>query len=1381
MADRDWTELFSPINLSRGKNFYAVGKVKQVTAEDSGLEVTVHDQVDRHVSVILSNQKLLGIGCSCKEAEDGIYCAHMAAALCRLEKDYGRILIDSRDLGTGSSSKKRPGQPGHSGLSSEPGKAGPTDQGVEEKDSAKKDPAASLILEQDPKSSQKKKLNFSPEKIDLLQKQEEENYQAGHHYEKTDEEHFTEYRYFQGDQFTEGLNLPEESLKEARDLIAAKNYKPVKVSLSRKETSSASDPGGSLTGKALLESMETGYRAWSATLDFGRDKILDSYCSSKLCHYRYDRNSYLERTLCRHQIAAILLTQDYLRRFNPGDSTNDSGQLLMDLLGAGYESDRTPEKQDKDSGPANRLSKNIGLEPYLFIYDHGMEASFRIGKDNYYKIKDITDYVEAMKLHKSRQFGSKEKLLLGRDSLKEASLPWYDFLCQTVDSRQQEIDSWQIRYRTSIRDQEGPVPLKGSLPLLGERLDSFFRLACNSGQPVEANFRTDNLKNKTYLNFRVKDLRLLLEIHADIHPSSHIFQGVIMTGSCPPIFYGASMAYYMEGPYFNGIEEDQTKELKPLLDTADRGRISVRIGRNHLAYFYRRTLPRLQAMDHVDIIEYDQDLIRSYLPPAPEFTCYLDVEDGIIYCRPQVRYKDMVHSLLDLPAEERGDLRLAGYRDRDSEYEVYDLLSHYLRQQSEEDQLMYCHRKDEAVYEFLSQGLDQLSALADIEVTDRFRRLKIRRKAHFQADVSVGNNLMDLRISCDDLSKEELLDILHRYKQKKHFARLENGDYFKIDENETVEALGQLMEALQIPPGEFVEGKMQLPAYRALYLDKMFSLAPDLYTDRDQHYRDLVSHFHNVKDSGFQTPPSLQKILRSYQETGYRWLRLLDENGFGGILADDMGLGKTLQTITLFLADKLEHMERSEEAPATALVICPASLVYNWQEELGRFAPELVTGTITGSPEERQAKIENYKDYDVLISSYDLVRRDIAGYEDCLFRFIVLDEAQYIKNHRTATARSVKLLKGVSRFALTGTPIENRLSELWSIFDFLMPGFLYDYGTFRDDLEIPITRKWNEEALLMLQRMTSPFILRRLKADVLKELPEKMEEVLYARMEEDQQQLYDAQATELLQTLAAESDEDFRANKIKILSQLTRLRQICCDPRMCFDNYEGESAKLELCMELIHNLIEGEHRALIFSQFTTMLDHIKERLDQDEIPYYEITGSTPKEKRIELVHAFNQGINLKAKDKEDSTISSTKEDTFPTNTVKEDSLSENMEEEGTGPVPVFLISLKAGGTGLNLTGADVVIHYDPWWNLAAQNQATDRSHRIGQQKLVTVYRLIAKGTIEERIVDLQKSKYRLAENILGAEDVGNASLSREDLISLLEEEKKFWEAPGRNR
>ena len=310
---------------------------------------------------------------------------------------------------------------------------------------------------------------------------------------------------------------------------------------------------------------------------------------------------------------------------------------------------------------------------------------------------------------------------------------------------------------------------------------------------------------------------------------------------------------------------------------------------------------------------------------------------------------------------------------------------------------------------------------------------------------------------------------------------------------------------------------------------------------------------------------------------------------------------------------------------------------------------------------------------------------------------------------------------------MTGTPIENRLSELWSIFDYLMPGFLYGYDVFRRELEIPIVKSQDEEAMARLQKMVGPFILRRLKEDVLKDLPEKLEESRYVRLGTRQRELYDGQVLHMKERLAGRNEEDFNKDKLLILAELTRLRQICCDPSLCFEDYKGEAAKLEACLQLIQSAMDGGHRMLIFSQFAPMLEILKGNLESMQIPYYMITGSTTKEKRLEMVKEFNGG-----------------------------------------DVPVFLISLKAGGVGLNLTGADVVIHYDPWWNLAVQNQATDRAHRIGQTKKVTVYKLIAKGTIEEKIEKLQEKKKDLAEQVMGGETGQLGSLSREEILELLE-------------
>ncbi len=536
----------------------------------------------------------------------------------------------------------------------------------------------------------------------------------------------------------------------------------------------------------------------------------------------------------------------------------------------------------------------------------------------------------------------------------------------------------------------------------------------------------------------------------------------------------------------------------------------------------------------------------------------------------------------------------------------------------------------------------------------------------------------------------------------------------------SLDMLAELMDAAHVKPKDFVKGKMHLPMYRTLYLDKMLEENEGVYSSRDSHFKEVVKDFKTVKDADFEVPQSLAKIMRKYQKNGYKWLRTLETWQFGGILADDMGLGKTLQVISVLLAAKQEGRE------STSLIVAPASLVFNWGEEFQKFAPELKISLVTGTQEERQKKIKDYETFDVLVTSYDLLKRDILYYEDKQFFYEIIDEAQYIKNHMTAAAKSVKVISSKIRYALTGTPIENRLSELWSIFDYLMPGFLYGYDVFKREIETPVVKNGDESAINRLQKMVGPFILRRLKEDVLKDLPEKLEECRYVRFENAQQKLYDAQVVHMRANIESQNEADFNKNKMLILAELTRLRQICCAPSLCFENYKGEAAKLNACLELIESAMDGGHRILVFSQFKSMLGIIEEKLKEQGIEYHMITGETSKEKRVQMVKEFNEG-----------------------NT------------------PVFLISLKAGGVGLNLTGADVVIHYDPWWNLAVQNQATDRAHRIGQTKKVTVYKLIAKGTIEEKIQKLQETKKNLADQVIGGETGQLGGLSREDILDLL--------------
>lgn len=602
--------------------------------------------------------------------------------------------------------------------------------------------------------------------------------------------------------------------------------------------------------------------------------------------------------------------------------------------------------------------------------------------------------------------------------------------------------------------------------------------------------------------------------------------------------------------------------------------------------------------------------------------------------------------------------------------------------------------------------------------------MEVRRTPKISAGVSLSGNLLELSIESDELSGADLAEILSRYDRRKKYHRLKNGDFIKID-GEELSALSDMSRGLGLTEKDIAKEVIRLPKFRALYLDSQMNDKAALQMERSRDFRALIRNMKTVEDNDFEVPDNLKNVLRSYQKKGFMWLKTLEANGFGGILADDMGLGKTLQVIAFLLSQK----EEGRQSPN--LIVCPASLIYNWENEIHRFAPSLKAKVIAGNGEERAnliAGIRNEGESAVYITSYELLRRDIELYGDIQFDCQVIDEAQYIKNHSTKAAHAVKEIQASFKAALTGTPIENRLSELWSIFDYLMPGFLYSYEQFRRRIEKPVVSDGDRDAMERLQKMIAPFILRRLKSDVLKDLPEKIEENLMTRLEGEQRELYDAQVHNLKMMLSKQDEDDFNKSKIAVLAQLTRLRQLCCDPALVYEGYNGGASKVQLCKDLVTNSIESGHKILIFSQFTSMLEILEDELRKEKIDYYKLTGSTSKEERIQLVETFNRPENQ---------------------------------------VSVFLISLKAGGTGLNLTAADIVIHFDPWWNLAAQNQATDRAHRIGQQNVVNVYKLIAKDTIEENILKLQEKKRELSDVVLSGDGVGTGTFTKEELMEIL--------------
>lgn len=582
-----------------------------------------------------------------------------------------------------------------------------------------------------------------------------------------------------------------------------------------------------------------------------------------------------------------------------------------------------------------------------------------------------------------------------------------------------------------------------------------------------------------------------------------------------------------------------------------------------------------------------------------------------------------------------------------------------------------------------------------------------------------------MSMASNQFNREELAEIFSSYDRKKKYHRLKNGAFITFNEEQK-----QVMSAISDVMKNYADKKNQdiikMPLFRALYLDELLAEKESVELKKNREYRKLIGKMRSYENGDYEVPQSLESVLREYQRDGFYWIRTLKENGFGGILADDMGLGKTLQILAFLLSEKEQGKVGDE---LRTLIVAPASLVYNWKKEVERFTPQLSVCVMAGTAHERKELIQNQtSNADVWITSYDLLKRDIELYQDIVFANEIIDEAQYIKNQTTHAAKSVRLVNSSFRMALTGTPMENRLSELWSIFDYLMPGFLYSYTRFRSEIETPIVSDKDEDAMTRLRAMIHPFILRRLKKDVLKELPEKQEEIVTVALSGEQKKLYQAHSQRLKMFLEDQNDEDFAQNKLQILAELTKLRQLCCGPELLLENYKGENAKLETCIELITQAIAGGHKILLFSQFTSMLDLIGDELKKAKIDYYRIDGSVKKEARIEMVEQFQNPQNQ---------------------------------------VSVFCISLKAGGTGLNLTAADIVIHYDPWWNKAAQNQATDRAHRIGQKHAINVYQLIAEETIEQKICELQQVKEDLAEEVLSGEGISSTQFNKDEIMNLL--------------
>ena len=954
------------------------------------------------------------------------------------------------------------------------------------------------------------------------------------------------------------------------------------------------------------------------------------------------------------------------------------------------------------------------------VYNLGLAYDISLNKDVlsvefYITSKKAKCYIENLDMFEeyfisgaSVSYSSKISVKHHMDSFKDEFRPMVAFMLRAI-----------MRKKESDRASEGQVgryvPRNPRvLQLFGDDIDAFMELCLNSGGTVI--FKDKERVRGEKRNLIITDNNPDITLRIDGMGRNGYQIGV---SGLSNVICGYKHIYVVEDSYLYMADEGYSLAMKEFLTETvkaqhDRMRecFTLVISKNDMPSFCNLVVSNIKG--YCKVVTNDVDL-EQFNPWELECSFNLNlVGSGRLECDANLSYRGEEIDIDGHVSEFSGVCR-----DYLRESKLMNILSRYFKTDREKN--IYYADEYRQIYGLIKSGIRELEAFGEVNISEQIGNYKIEDSMKINASVSTTGSWLKLDIDAGEYTREELQELLDAFKRKEKYICL-NGDTFVKLDNNGLELLAQMAYDLDFSAADIVEHQVFIPKYRALYIDGRLREGVLSAYDRDAAFKSLVRTIKQVEDSEFIIPEELVDTLRGYQKYGFHWLRALDACGFGGILADDMGLGKTLQIITLLLDEKLSV---SRKVPS--LVIAPSSLIYNWENEIKRFAPMLDSVIVAGTKSVRRDILNHYSDYDVLITSYDLLKRDIDMYKDMAFRFQVIDEAQNIKNYATDNAKSVKKINAQTRFALTGTPIENRLSELWSIFDFLMPGFLYTYPKFREKFERPIMAEQEVGALKGLTRMISPFVLRRLKKDVLKELPEKLEYDIYTKLEGKQHKLYVANAMRLKKLVEGNDDDYFNDNRMEVLSELMNLRQLCCDPSLCYDDYDGESSKLEMCVDMVKTGMEAGHKILLFSQFTSMLDIIAKRFDEENISYYTLTGSTPKDKRLDMVDRFNKD---------------------ETN--------------------VFLISLKAGGVGLNLTGADMVIHYDPWWNVAAENQAADRAHRIGQDKVVSVFRLISKDTVEESIRGLQRTKAKLADDILGGETISLGSLSKKELLSILE-------------
>ncbi|MUV37501.1 Non-specific serine/threonine protein kinase [Lentibacillus sp. JNUCC-1] len=1015
------------------------------------------------------------------------------------------------------------------------------------------------------------------------------------------------------------------------------------------------------------------FELWTAIVSGTEDYFVEidtSDLGNGILKTRCECPAYATYDSCKHVVAALLSIAN--------DDFQDPSVLKYKMTNRFMEA--VSRTNEASRGNLDFKGERVPMHvEYILKQDHNdrLQLEMKAGAARLYVVKNIGDFLEhilqepaSYTFTKTFAYSSEEHYFLEQD---RAIFQILNAIIQNEELYRGDIpyylDTWSSSKR---RLTIPPLVVHELLSLLSER---DVKLETNEGSYEDISMVTGDLPLQFALQKNAED-DLVLDVGR--------FKEMEYFSDYKLLFY-------------NGTFHRPDNQQLALLDSLyDLGQISgeLPVPAEQADAFVSEVLPSLKKLGSVGISD---DVARGIVQKPLKAKLFLDLEEAAITGNLEYHYG---HHLIH-PFQDDAERDVMIVRDVEQEQKIMQLIEYANFRYN--GRHLYIQLDEDDLYVFLYEILPVLDEHVELYLTTAVQNLIVDNAPSPTTRVSVdaATNLLEIGFDLSGIDQDEVTNILDAVIEKKRYYRMKNGGLLSLETNE-FESVGQLFADLNIDKGDIQDGRVEMPVYRSTQVDELI----DTKKSYDPSFQKLLHQLKAPEEQVYDLPDNLNATLRNYQITGYQWFKSLSHYHLGGILADDMGLGKTLQTIAYLLSEPKEHPH---------LIVVPSSVVYNWKNECDKFAPDLEVAIMTGTPQERLQKLTDRKDADVWIVSYGTLRQDFELYQEQTFQTMILDEAQYIKNYATKTSRAIRQIKAGRRFALTGTPIENSIDELWAIFQVILPGLMPNQRAFR---------QLSHEKVAALTR---PFILRRLKRDVLTELPEKIETVHHSELTDEQRNLYVGYLRKLQSETAASLQQGgFNQNRMKILAGLTRLRQICCHPALFMENYTGHSGKLEQLLETVENAKASGRRMLIFSQFTSMHEIIMKALDTRDIDYFYLHGGTNSEARVEMSNRFNDG-----------------------------------EKD------VFLISLKAGGTGLNLTGADTVILYDLWWNPAVEDQAAGRAHRFGQKNVVQVIRLISEGTIEEKIYELQQKKRELIDQVIQPGETMLSSLSEDDVRELL--------------